>query len=75
MDKQDCGKAAREHGIIERGTVTEITAGKYTVASIDREGIVTPPLPPLMEENSFSVGDQVIYFYFNDGTGRIICVL
>ena len=74
MDNKD-KKPTKKCGIIERGTVTEITDGKYSVASIDREGIVTPPMLPLMDGSIFSVGDQVVYFYFDDGTGRIICAL
>lgn len=75
MDNQKHAKSTRECGIVERGTVQEVSEGKYTVASIDREGIITPPMLPLMEGDSFSEGDKVVYFYFNDGTGRIICDL
>ena len=59
-------------GMIERGTVSTVSNGAYTIASLDRDGIMTPPLLPLNTEDSFSVGDRVYYFYFADGTGRII---
>jgi hypothetical protein len=67
--------SGRELGIIERGEVTTAEDGYYTVKSIDREGIETPPLRPLMDGYSFTVGQKVCYFYFKDGTGRIVCDL
>ena len=39
----------REKGIIERGTILEAKDGGYTVASLDRDGIITPPLMALEE--------------------------
>lgn len=60
-------------GIIERGTIIAQEGNGYIIASIDRDGIKTPPLEPTDNNNSFSEGDRVYYFIFNDGTGRIIC--
>ena len=62
-------------GNIERGVVISASGGKYVLSSLDRDGIETPPLLPLMSEDTFSVGDIVCYFYFNDGSGRVICSL
>ena len=59
-------------GKIERGIIKAASKDGYTIASYDREGIETPPLMPL-EEETYSVGDKVYFFYFHDGTGRIIC--
>ena len=65
----------REHGKIERGIITAVSSGKYTVASIDREGITLPPMAALFEETEYAEGDKVVYFSFKDGTGRIICMM
>lgn len=61
-----------ERGGIERGEIAEVSGNGYIVKSLDRDGITTPPLEALHEE-TYSVGDKVYYFYFRDGTGRIIC--
>ena len=66
--------AEREKGVIERGRIQTAANGKYTIASLDRDGIITPPMSPI-DDNTYSVGDGVYYFYFKDGTGRIICNL
>lgn len=65
--------AEREKGAIERGKILAVEDGGYTIASLDRDGITTPPLLPVSESDTFSPGDRVFYFYFRDGTGRIIC--
>ena len=71
----------REHGIIERGKITAVSEDGYSVASIDRYGIETPPLKALEYGQSggsvptYSVGETVYYFVFRDGTGRIICAI
>lgn len=62
------------HGTIERGIVKSVADGQYTVASLDRDGITTPPLATL-DESEYLAGDKVIYFIFPDGTGRILCKL
>ena len=63
----------REKGIIERGTILKAKDGGYTVASLDRDGIITPPLMALEEGTTFGPRERVYYFIFSDGTGRIIC--
>lgn len=65
----------REKGTIERGKVLSVTGEGCTIASLDRDGITTPPMLPVNETETFSPGDKVYYFYFHDGTGRIICKL
>lgn len=66
---------------IERGTIQKAEGGKYTVKSLTRDGIVTPPIPalPLMQgtENgyeaiSYAAGDRVYFFLFEDGNGMIL---
>ncbi len=57
--------------LIERGIVTAVIGGKYTVASLDRSGIVTPPLDAINEE-AYTINDLVTYFMFRDGTGMIL---
>lgn len=59
-------------GNIERGIVKTVTDNGYSLASYDRDGIETPPLKPI-DEKTYSVGDKVYFFYFHDGTGKIIC--
>lgn len=66
------GKTERTGGTIERGIVKAVTDGGYTLASYDREGIETPPLKAI-DSKTYSVGEQVYFFYFNDGTGKVIC--
>ncbi len=56
---------------IERGTVAEITEEGYRVNSIDRPGIVTPPLLTTGKE-MYTTGDKVYFFLFRDGTGKIL---
>jgi len=71
----DDEKRQREAGRIERGEIISVDDGRYTIRSFERDGIVTPPLETLIPENIFSAGDKVCFFYFNDGTGRVICKL
>lgn len=56
---------------IERGIIQSATDEGYTIASLDRKGIETPPVRPMGDE-TYSVGDKVYFFLFRDGTGRII---
>lgn len=58
--------------VIERGRVQAAGADGYTVASLDREGIESPPLSPI-DDKSYTVGDTVYFFLFRDGTGKILC--
>ena len=60
--------------MIERGAVVDDADGKYIVASLDREGIETPPLGALNDE-TYDAGDLVYFFMFDDGTGKIISKL
>lgn len=57
--------------VIERGIIQSATDEGYTVESLDRRGIVTPPIPAIHDE-SYTVGNTVYFFLFRDGTGRII---
>ena len=65
----------REHGIIERGKITAVSADGYSIASIDRYGIETPPLKALEYGQSDGSVPTFYYFVFRDGTGRIICAI
>lgn len=56
--------------VIERGRIVS-TDGGYTVASLDREGIVSPPILSI-DAKTYSTGDMVYFFLFNDGNGKII---
>lgn len=58
--------------VIERGRVQAAVTGGYTVVSLDREGIESPPLSPI-DGQSYTVGDMVYFFLFRDGTGKILC--
>lgn len=61
-------------GNIERGIIKAISGDGYSILSYDRDGIETPPLRSV-DGKSYSIGDRVYFFYFNDGTGKIICGL
>ena len=69
----------RERGVIERGKVIEVAESGYRIASLDRDGIETPPIKPIESGQGitpvYAVGDNVYYFFFHDGTGRIICAI
>lgn len=58
--------------IIERGKVLTAADGGYTVQSLDRDGIVSPPIQPI-DDSTYTVNDMVYFFLFRDGTGKIIC--
>ena len=58
--------------IIERGKILTVTADGYTVESLDREGIKSPPIKNI-DNTTYTMGDMVYFFLFRDGTGRIIC--
>lgn len=57
---------------VERGKITSVSAEGYTVASFDRDGIVSPPIGDI-NEGVYAVGDIVYFFLFSDGTGKIMC--
>ena len=46
---------------IERGKVLTASAGSYTVASLDREGIISPAITA--SSGVFAVGDTVYFFF------------
>ena len=56
---------------LERGEVTGSEADKWTVKSLDRVGIDSPPLPSLSGA-TYAQGDIVLFSMFPDGTGMII---
>lgn len=63
----------RYGAFIERGIVMRHTEDGYIVQSADRDGITTPPITYIGDEE-ITVGDEVCFFLFSDGTGRIICL-
>lgn len=56
---------------IERGEILTVNDDVYTVASLDREGIVSPPIPALAG-SGYATGDRVYFFLFRDGTGGVL---
>ena len=56
---------------IERGTILTAADGEYTVASADRDGIMTPRITGI-DNTTYTVGDTVYFFLFRDGTGKIL---
>ena len=59
-------------GIIERGKVISVSQEGYAIASMDRDGIETPPLKPI-DNRTYTEGASVIFIFFKDGTGKILC--
>lgn len=57
---------------MERGKITSVSENGYTVASFDRDGIISPPIDDI-NGKSYAVGDTVYFFLFSDGTGKIMC--
>ena len=58
--------------MIERGIVADVTEDGYTVASFDRDGLVTPPIAAT-DGTVYAQADLVYFCLFPDGTGRILC--
>lgn len=56
--------------VMERGVIVQADGELYTVASLERDGIETPPIPAVNE--TYNAGDRVFYFLFRDGTGMIL---
>lgn len=56
---------------IERGRIVEIIEASYTVLSLTRDGITTPPIPAIGTQ-TYEAGDLVYFFLFCDGRGAII---
>ena len=57
---------------VERGIILLVTEHGHVVASLDRNGITTPPIQSV-DGTAYSVGDIVYFFLFNDGSGKILC--
>lgn len=60
--------------MIERGRIETADNGLYTVASLDRDGIVSLPISPA-DDAVYQVGDLVYFVIFKDGTGKILFAL
>ena len=58
--------------MIERGRIVESSPEGYSVESLDRQGISSPPIIAI-SDTEYTVGDMVYFFLFVDGTGRILC--
>ncbi len=58
--------------VIERGTIKSTGTGGYIVSSLDRDGIETPEIGPVTENETYAVNDRVYFFLFPDGNGKII---
>lgn len=60
---------------IERGVIDSIQDGYYRVKSFSRDGVVSPPIKAINNYNNYntySIGDQVYFFMFDDGDGLIL---
>lgn len=55
---------------IERGKIKTVNDGKYTVASYDRPGVTAWELEAM--NGTYTVGDTVYFFVFEDGKGLIV---
>ena len=58
-------------GYIERGRIIQVTDAGYVVESLDRKGIVSPPISPIFD-STYAVNVMVLFVLFKDGTGKII---
>jgi len=56
---------------IERGQVVAKTGEGLRIASYDRSGVITPPLP-MMAGAEAETGERVYFFMFDDGRGMVI---
>jgi hypothetical protein len=56
---------------IERGKVIGAIEQKYIIQSLSRDGIITPPIPAINQEE-FEGGEKVYFFFFQDGTGAVL---
>jgi len=57
--------------LLERGRVINSTDGRCGIESYCRAGVTTPPLP-LLNGLEVELGDRVLFFMFDDGTGIVI---
>ena len=58
-------------GTIERGRVKAVTSEGYVIESLDRKGIITPPLRALIN-GVYAVNEIVLFVFFCDGIGLVI---
>ena len=57
--------------VIERGVILTADVGAYTVKSYSRDGVTTPKIRAIGDK-TYSVGQWVFFFLFDDGTGRVL---
>lgn len=57
---------------VERGVIESEADSGYIVRSLDRPGIVSPPIKA-MGGQSYAASDRVYFCLFRDGTGMILC--
>lgn len=56
---------------VERGIVTEVAAEGARAESLDRPGIVTPPMKQIFT-GTLTEGDRVLFVLFPDGEGFLL---
>ena len=59
---------------IERGVILSASQDLYTVKSLDRDGIESPPIGAA-DSTTYQQDDRVYFFLFPDGTGKILCAM
>lgn len=59
---------------VERGRVLRVSDGRAVVESVDRDGLITPPIM-ILAGLTVSDGDTVFFCAFEDGTGLVLAVL
>lgn len=59
-------------GAIRRGKITSSADEGYEIDDLDRKGIHIPPLKSV-DNSKYTIDDIVYFFYFPDGTGKILC--
>lgn len=57
--------------MIERGTIVSAENNAYKIKSLDRNGIITPPLKTI-GGSVYELNAAVYFFLFDDGTGAVI---
>lgn len=68
----DKNPAPQAGAMIERGIVRAAADGRYTVESLDRPGVVTPPLGAL---GTHAAGGRVYFCLFDDGCGLVLAAM
>ena len=56
---------------IERGIVTEVSSGEYTVKSYDRPGLTISGIKN-KSGTTIAANDKVVFYVFADGVGAIL---